>query len=199
MKYREQQRVKHFCGMLDGLAFLPLDDIKQGLDYLRQVIPTGEGLDDMTTLVDYFDATYVTGSVRRVNRQANGHQETAPLRVRRVPALFEATLWNVHEATLLGNDRTNNQCESWNRGFGSLVGHSHPGLWVTIEALQQDAALASNVLVLNARGQPPTKRVKRGTTAAQKRLQAICQNRRDNIKTIPESLQSLGHVIRLQL
>ena len=33
--------VKHFCGLLDGLAFLPLGDVLEGLAYLRDNTPKG--------------------------------------------------------------------------------------------------------------------------------------------------------------
>jgi len=79
-------------------------------------------------LVDYFDATYVTGSIRRIQRPVASHR-IQPLRIRRTPPLFPPLLWNVHHVTLAGAHRTNNLCESWNCGFASLVGHHHPSLW----------------------------------------------------------------------
>jgi len=52
-RYREEEEVKLFCGMLDGLAFLP------------------EGLEP---LLDYFDNTYVSGAFRRIQPpQLPGH------------------------------------------------------------------------------------------------------------------------------
>ena len=47
--------------MLDGLAFLPLDEVNNGMDFLKANTP--EGLED---LVQYFDSTYVSGSYRRI-------------------------------------------------------------------------------------------------------------------------------------
>ncbi|KAG7164047.1 putative Inosine-5'-monophosphate dehydrogenase 1b-like 16, partial [Homarus americanus] len=49
--YRNNDRVKHFCGMLDGLAFLPIDEVTNGMYYLLENIPDVNGLED---LVDYF-------------------------------------------------------------------------------------------------------------------------------------------------
>ena len=51
---RARMDVKHFCGMLDGLAFLPLDDVLEGLTYLRDNPPEG-----LESLIDYFDSTCV--------------------------------------------------------------------------------------------------------------------------------------------
>jgi len=33
--YRDRDDMRHFCGMLDGLAFLPLADVHDGLSYLQ--------------------------------------------------------------------------------------------------------------------------------------------------------------------
>ena len=37
-RYREADDVKLFCGMLDGLAFLPVDDVPDGLASLKENI-----------------------------------------------------------------------------------------------------------------------------------------------------------------
>lgn len=52
--YKNVDKFNHFCGMLDGLAFLPLEYIFKGMDYLKTIVPT-EGEE----LLHYFDTTYV--------------------------------------------------------------------------------------------------------------------------------------------
>ena len=52
-----------------------------------------------------------------------------------VPPLYPPTLLNVNEAILKGKARTNSLCESWNRGFASLVEHAPPTLWALIKAI----------------------------------------------------------------
>ena len=51
-RYREE---KLFCGMIDGLAFLPVDDVAEGMTYLRENTPEG-----LEPLLDYFDNAYVS-------------------------------------------------------------------------------------------------------------------------------------------
>ena len=46
--------------------------------------------------------------------------------IRRQPPRFPPAIWNVHDATMQGEARTNNACEAWNNGFKHLVGHSNP-------------------------------------------------------------------------
>ena len=163
--------------------------------HTRASIPTGNGLDALVELVDYFDATYVSGSVRRIQRPVTSHR-IQPLRVRRTPPLFPPSLWNVHDATLADKDRTNNLCESWNCGFASLVGHHHPSLWKLVEALQHVEALATIATIQEASRQPPVKRVKRSTQQLQSRLLSLCTAHRDKKKTVVETLEGLGHIIR---
>jgi len=65
---------------------------------------------------------------------------------------------------LHNGDRTNNLSETWNRAFSVLVGNRHPPVvLVTVDAFQVDLALSEQLINLDARGQPPVKRVKRST------------------------------------
>ena len=93
---------KLFCGQIDALAFLPLGDIPAGMTSLCDNTP--DGADE---LLSYFDRTYVTGSYRRAQP---GHGQIG-IRVKRIIPLYPPAVWNVHEATLAGEPRTNNQCE----------------------------------------------------------------------------------------
>lgn len=165
------------------------------MEHIRATIPTGDGLEGLLDLVDYFDTTYVSGTARRIHRP-DTNQQIQPLLVRRTPPLFPPALWNVHEATLLDTDRTNNLCESWNSGFASLVGHRHPSLWVLVEALKQDEALTNTYIIQESRGQPPVIRVRRETKQLQLKLKSLCTARQDNIKSLTETLEGLGHIIR---
>ena len=57
--YKSDENFRLFCGMLDGLAFLPVCDVTAGLDHLRTIMPPAAG-----PLVEYFDSTYVNGACR---------------------------------------------------------------------------------------------------------------------------------------
>ena len=162
--------------MLDALAFLPVDDVNAGMAFLLDNIP--QDSDELRALMAYFDGTYVNGTARRIKRPAatgsvlNGLQ----VRLRRIPPMFPPVTWNVFEATLNNQHRTNNKCESWNNGFRQLVGHAHPSVWTAIEALQQDQSMASTALLQFARGQPHAKRIHRETVRHQDRLRTLCVN-----------------------
>lgn len=39
--YRNNEELKHFCGMLDALAFLPLAEVGDGMTFLRGRMPGG--------------------------------------------------------------------------------------------------------------------------------------------------------------
>ena len=173
--YKERKDIQNFCGMLDGLAFLRVDDVPAGMTFLRNNIPELDNDNQkLADLGQYFNATYVTGSLQRINRADGGR---VILRLRRNPPLFPADMWNVYEATLLTGVCTNNACESWNNGFRQLVGRAHPSVWKAIESIQLDKAMTSTALVLFARGQPPAKRVRRETV---RYLHNLCSRRRDD-------------------
>ena len=48
-----------FCGQIDALAFLPVDEVSEGMAFLRESAP-----DEAAPLLEYFDTTYVTGHIR---------------------------------------------------------------------------------------------------------------------------------------
>lgn len=39
----EEEEGKLFAGMLDGIAFLPLGDVNEGIQFLRDNTPAGKG------------------------------------------------------------------------------------------------------------------------------------------------------------
>jgi len=83
--YRNDDEVKHFCGMLYGLAFLPQDKMQEGMQYLKHHIPQ-----EMDALVQYFDATYVSGTFRRAQpTPAERDAALPPLRLRQIPPRFD--------------------------------------------------------------------------------------------------------------
>jgi len=48
--YKESEEIKLFCGMVDSLAFLPLEDVSTGMNFLKNNTPEG-----MELFVTYFD------------------------------------------------------------------------------------------------------------------------------------------------
>ena len=60
-RYREDEEIRTWCGSLDGLAFLPVDQVEDGMRLIREEAP-----EVLSSVIDYFDSTYVTGSYRSV-------------------------------------------------------------------------------------------------------------------------------------
>lgn len=58
--------------------------------------------------------------------------------------------------------------------------------------------MVEHVIEQDARGQPPVKRQKRTTQQLQKRLRALCEDRRDGRKSVADTLRGLGHCIRFE-
>jgi len=190
-RYREEEDVKLFCGMLDGLAFLPLDDISDGMAYLRENTPDG-----LEPLIDYFDSTYVSGTYRRIQLPPRSDGSLPAIRMRRMPPMYAPSIWNVHTITLNGGSRTNNICEGWNNAFTKLVGHAHPTIWRAIDSIRKDDAQVATARLQEQRGEPPAKRVRRHTTKLQTKLHKLCTARRDGIKSIPDVLNGIGYCVR---
>jgi hypothetical protein len=192
--YMSDDSAKHFCGMLDALAFLPISDLREGLDYLKQHVPAG-----FNDLLSYFDSTYISGPSRSIRCAPSASQpSTIRMRIRRQPPLFPPETWNAYDATLANGQRTNNQTEAWNRTFADQVGHRHPSLYAFITNIQKDNALVIVALEADARGQPAKKRYKKASRDLQERLFHLCAARRDGTKTSIQLLKAIGHTIRFQ-
>lgn len=196
--YQNNDTVKYLCNMLDGLAFLPVDYVEDGLEYVINSIPQDEDYTDgLEALVTYFDTVYVRGSFRQMQPRALANGNLPPVRMRRLPPLYPPKFWNVHEQTVNGEDRTNNVCESWNRGFRELVGHDHPTVWKAIECFRKDNAMVTTDIYRDMRGEPPRKRQKRATLQHQRRLQTLCEDFTAGRRNIAEFLRGIAHNIRL--
>lgn len=50
--YRENDDCRLFCGMMDGLAFLPLEKVQEGMTFLKN-----NTLEEFEDLLSYFDST----------------------------------------------------------------------------------------------------------------------------------------------
>lgn len=175
-----------FCGQIDALAFLPVDDVAEGMSYLRDNCP-----DEAADLLDYFDSTYVSGQLRP-RRQ----QDELRLAFRRTPPMFQPARWNQHDVTLANQPRTNNICEGFNNKFMQLVGQDHPTIWKLIEVLQAECARVSTVMLQDDRGIRPKKRTKKVYTELQNRLHNLCQDIASGRKTIPQFLRGVSHNLR---
>ena len=95
--YRGEEDVKLFCGMLDGLAFLPEDDVPEGMAYLCENIPDG-----LESPRQYFDSTYVSGTYRQIQPPQCPDGTVPPPRIRHKPPMYPPSIWNVHTITLQG-------------------------------------------------------------------------------------------------
>lgn len=58
-RYRNDDEFNLFCCMIDGLAFLPIEFVEDGMSHLKNIAPFGA-----EDLLLYFDHTYVNGKFR---------------------------------------------------------------------------------------------------------------------------------------
>ena len=127
-EYLNQEDFRIYVGKIDGLAFLPVNDVALGMAYLRHnIYPHPQTI----TLLEYFDQHYVNGTWQNAAGIGNLHRQ---------PPRFPPQLWNVHQATLNDDPRTNNVCESWDNAYFHMIGHHHPSMWKSIDTLKKENA-----------------------------------------------------------
>jgi hypothetical protein len=176
--------------MMGGLAFLPVPDLTNGIHLLRTLCP--DDPPEAAELLDYFDLTYISGRLRQQNPAQN---PAVRLVLRRNPPMFSPAIWNVHDATVNGDARTN-MCECWNKKFCNLVGHAHPSIWRVIEWCQKEEATVRTIIQQDAVGYPPVKRTQQRHVQLQERLQNLCRDLTTDQKTIAEFLCGVEWNIR---
>lgn len=104
----EDENFNKFCSQIDASAFLPPHDVSDGMRYLKGIASEEE----QKLIIDYFECTYVTGTYKMVPLPSINS-----FWLRRIPPAFPPKLWNVHNATVQGSERTNNDIEGWNNRF----------------------------------------------------------------------------------
>ena len=191
--YRNDGDVRHFVGMLDGLAYLRLMDMEIGITYLQGIIP--HHVPGMQDLFIYFDQTYVRGTFAR--QRSNNVVVDNIINLRRHPPLFPPELWNMHDLSIFNEGRTNNACEGWNNAYCQLVGHPNPSIWQAIKAFQLDSVANKTKIVFLENGQPPRKKTKRATEQHQRRVHQLCEDLQNGRRTVVETLRAIGHTVVL--
>src|SRR5580698_10155601 len=73
--YKQVNEFRLFCGQLDALALLPVDEVPAGMTYLRTIAPPAAA-----DVIEYFDTTYVSGTYRQSRTAASRASTTVALR-----------------------------------------------------------------------------------------------------------------------
>jgi hypothetical protein len=174
--------------MLDGLAFVPVNEVKDGMTYLRQNIPSGA-----EPIVDYFDETYVNGKSRDIVTTSGA------VITRHIEPMFPIEQWNVYDVTRDGEKRTNNDAEGWNNRFRSLLGHPHSTPFKVIEALQRDAAIAIVAIRKMENGDLESKYKLPTYVKYSKKLKELCDNYAAGHRSLPDFLAAISHNLRFRI
>jgi hypothetical protein len=67
--YKNDDDFRVFCGMMDGLTFLPVPDLTNGIHPLRTQCP--DDPPEAAELLDYFDSAYISGRLRPCREAPN--------------------------------------------------------------------------------------------------------------------------------
>ena len=121
------------------LALVPTSDVPDVFNQLVENIPDTVQIDP---LLGYFERTWIAG-----------------LNVR--AARYPPASWNQTDRVETDLNRTNNNCESFNKTFSSVVGHAHPTIYNFLSAVHLEQASAEGKMHSYRRGVQPPKRKRR--------------------------------------
>ena len=140
-RYANDAQLALAIRMLPALAFVPIGDVVNYFEELEDNFP-----DEAEPILTDFEQTYI-GTLR-----PHGQRRTL---------LFPIALRNVHDRTLMGEDRTNNAQEGWHRRFASIVTCHHPTIWKIIECLKMEQATTEREVERLVAGHAGPKRKKK--------------------------------------
>ena len=179
-RYQEENgEIRKATHMLLALAFVPLADQAEAFRLLEEEVPV-----DFLPIMRYFDRPYLRG------RRARGRR--AAVRPR-----FPPEWWNLHQAALHNDHRTNNATEGWHNRFNTLVGKRHPTFYLLLrEIRKEEADTVAKLQQLNAGQQvkQPRKKIYERVNA---RLTSIVQEYPERRQDLTAFLRGIGHNIQV--
>ncbi|KAK4885771.1 hypothetical protein RN001_002042 [Aquatica leii] len=162
--------------MITALAFVRIPDLDQAIDVLAEELPA-----ELEPLLEWYEDNYL----ERINRRENG---------RRSP-LFPVDMWNLHERTLNGEDRTNNHAEASHRRLQTELAMDHPTIWKLIEGLKKVQKGRDVFYERLVAGNSPPKKLKKYRDADERILRLV---RDYEDRDIIEFLRGIAHNYQMQ-
>ena len=137
--YKQRSLLHTLVRRLMMLAMVPTNDVPDAFNAIVDNIPDTL---DMDPLLGYYEKTWIVGlSGRR--------------------ARFPPESWNQTDRVETDLNRTNNYCESFNKTFADVVGHSNPTIFNFLSAVQLEQASTESKISCYRQGRQPPKRRKR--------------------------------------
>jgi len=132
-----------FCGMLDGLVFLPLLDVMVGFDFPEGIVPAGRR-EHCRYCSTYFNVKH------SVHVHVHCTHETAEYN----DDVFQRRCGTYTDRQ---TDRgTENYSEACNGRYKALLGQRHPSIWTARKILQADRCVALSVLLCDSTYKNPS-------------------------------------------
>lgn len=165
---------------LTALAFLPVSEIPNAFDEIKSLMPS-----NAQTVVEYFENTYVHGTVRRAFRNRPGIRN---------PPLFPPSLWSVYELLENNYPRTQNVVEGWHQRWLTLLGKQHVGVYTIIKEMRKEQHQTELYIESILRGEPPPNK-RQHQINRERRILTVFNSREDY--TLEDFLRGVAHNISL--
>ena len=184
--YQNDPLVKKCVGMMDGLAFLPVNQVHLGVVAVQAEMTNTNAA--LLPLLAYFLQYYV-GTWAPNQNNIMVFQ----------PPHFPMDMWNMFNTIRRAGRKANNACEGWNSHFKKLLNNVvHPPFYTCIQGLQRDAALADNVITLSRAGQRHRHELRQNYVIAQNNLEDAVTDYANGryANNVRQYLERISHHIR---
>ena len=129
--YKNDEKLKKIAKKLFALPFLPISDIRTGLegfDAELQLTTIFFDHPNLSQIFQYLYDTWIYGNIR-------------------------LEMWNVFDRPI--TLRTTNKCQSWNLGWGKELQTCNPNFWTVIKKLLREESYSRLEIRRHGRGNPP--------------------------------------------
>ncbi|XP_057321233.1 uncharacterized protein LOC130665011 [Microplitis mediator] len=145
-KYSDDSKYAPELKKLMALAFVPEEDVVKAYEKLIASKFFVEHTDELESLLNYFEKTWV-GELNRRGERRSGR--------------YNVKIWNHYLSVKMSLPRTNNSVEGWHNGFNKRAQASHLIFWRFIELFRSEQAITDIKLeqfVAGGGGQNPTRK-----------------------------------------
>ncbi|XP_063714382.1 uncharacterized protein LOC134842119 [Symsagittifera roscoffensis] len=205
---QQSETFRLICCELVALAFLPPDQVWEGMGFIKQTaireLENGamreetRGQDGhaysekVKELLDMFDTLFVTGRVSG-KQKPNGDLE-----VYQMPPMFPVEAWNLFSRTL-NEDPTgrNNILDTCGSHLSYVNSVTKPHVFKALSLIRQEQKVAREKLASFNEGVFPKKRAKKNLVQGQQKLASLCSHYANGQLTRDAFLASVARSIRI--
>ena len=194
---QESELFRLICCELVALAFLPVNEVWNGMLHIKETLLNEFALRDdgykekVQSVVSFFDQMFISGEIK-AKQKVNGDLE-----LHQIPPLFPIENWNLFEKVLTDDPKENNVLETCATNFSYIIGQTKPAVFKGIRSLKLEEAFVSEKIKSFNKGYLPPRRVRKNLIEGHQKLGRLCSQYANNEMSMDVFLMNVARNIRI--